>query len=93
MVYLTRCECQLDEMILRYEGITPPKYQLWQSSHGLTGDDTMLAGGIAGLLISFRMKGWNSISVGKRLLGRLGVVSTGTWAGYLACPFLGLNMD
>jgi hypothetical protein len=93
MVYLTHRERQLDEMILRYEGITPPKYQLWQSSHGFTGDDAMLAGGIAGLLISFRMKGLNSISVGKRLLGRLGAVSTGTWAGYLACPFLGLNMD
>ncbi|RYO06557.1 hypothetical protein AA0119_g2385 [Alternaria tenuissima] len=93
MVYLTHRERQLDEMILRYEAITPPKYQLWQSSHGFTGDDAMLAGGIAGLLISFRMKGLNSISVGKRLLGRLGAVSTGTWAGLLAFPFLGLNMD
>ncbi len=75
----------LNASILRYGGITPPKYKFWQNSQGFTADDAMIVGGIGGLLLSFRLRGLQSLSFGYRQFGRLGAISTGTLIGYV--PF------
>jgi hypothetical protein len=75
--YLSHYQSQIPTSILRYEGITPPRYQIWQSSKEFTYDDAILIGGIGGMLLSFRLRGLRSLSIGNSLLGRLGACSTG----------------
>jgi hypothetical protein len=75
--YLSHYQSQIPTSILQYEGITPPRYQIWQSSKEFTYDDAILIGGIGGMLLSFRLKGLRSLFIGNRLLGRLGACSTG----------------
>jgi hypothetical protein len=75
--YLSHYQSQIPTSILRYEGITPPRYHIWQSSKEFTYDDAILVGGIGGMLLSFRLRGLRSLSIGNSLLGRLGACSTG----------------
>jgi len=81
--YLTHLESPIRRSILLYEGINPPKFQIWQNSQGFTMDDSCIIGGIGGMLLSFRMRSLRSLSVGHRLLGRLGAFSTGFSTGLL----------
>jgi hypothetical protein len=47
-----------DSCIFRYEHITPDPSKLWKSSEGFNLDDAFLAGGIGGLILSYRSRAY-----------------------------------
>ena len=91
--YATHFESQIRRSILLYEGINLPKSQIWQSSQGFTMDDYGIIGGIGGMLLSFRMRSLRSLSIGHRLLGRLGAFSTGLLVSDIPLWVLGTDLQ